>query len=431
MISNLKISGFRGVPDEREFEFARITLLAGRNGLGKTTVFDAIDWCLFGESWRLAGQDTSLRNLYSQFNRPCVTVTATLFGKPVTIERTEQWVKVDGQPVSERELLTHLATDLDLFPPYSRDIATRIRETVYLPQTDIRKIVSPESNEERAALFQALLGVPNAALLQSSFRKVQDRIEAKKRSLEDQRSELRQRIEELLAASEAAAPVARRRRQQVVSRTVRLLDGIPSDATSPEESLSASRTQLQALGSKRVEMEGFQAFLAEFETSLEGARRAIQEGDERVGALTEEFALADRRLSEALIEREQSEKQSQRKSAELTPRVFRLEELKTATALLTNQTAAVRSSEETLAKANEALSSARDSSQSSRNTLERHRVALDQAISRSERAQRLDHVSAQRATITHALSENQRRSHELEDKIAELETNLVAAEAEF
>jgi DNA repair exonuclease SbcCD ATPase subunit len=396
MISNLKISGFRGISGEREFELARITLLAGRNGLGKTTVFDAIDWCLFGESWRLGGQGNSLRNLYSQVNRPCVAATVTLFGESVVIERTERMVKLDGKEVSERELLTRLATDLDLFPPYSRDIATRIRETVYLPQSDIRKIVSPESNEERAALFQALLGVPNAALLQSSFRKVQDRIEAKQRNLEDHKSELRQRIAELLAASEAAAPVARRRRKQVVSRAVRLLDGTPSDATPPEELLLTARTQLQALASKRVEIEGFQAFISQFEISLENARLAAQESDKEVEALAKEFTISDRRLGEALLERSRLDKLLQatrnalneavQKIEELTRKIFRLEELKTAEARLTEQTAAVQASAEKLAKANEALRAVRESSLHSESTLEIHRVALEQAISQSNRA---------------------------------------------
>ena len=38
---------------------------------------------------------------------------------------------------------------------------TRLRKTVYLPEADIRRIISPDSDDERAALLRALIGAPN------------------------------------------------------------------------------------------------------------------------------------------------------------------------------------------------------------------------------------------------------------------------------
>jgi len=81
MISKLKMSGFRGVPRTLELEFGDFTLLSGRNGLGKTTVFDAIDWCLFGSSWRLGdreGSDDAVSNLYKEVRGEGPRVSVTL-----------------------------------------------------------------------------------------------------------------------------------------------------------------------------------------------------------------------------------------------------------------------------------------------------------------------------------------------------------------
>ena len=70
MIKSLTISGFRGIREALTLPLGQITLLAGRNGLGKTTVFDAIDWCLFGGSWRLGSDGDASQELVRAAARP-------------------------------------------------------------------------------------------------------------------------------------------------------------------------------------------------------------------------------------------------------------------------------------------------------------------------------------------------------------------------
>ncbi|BBH24052.1 hypothetical protein Back11_53970 [Paenibacillus baekrokdamisoli] len=62
-IRSLKICGFRGFSDETIFRFndAKVILLYGPNGHGKTSVFDAIEWGLSGEIHRF-NQATDERN---------------------------------------------------------------------------------------------------------------------------------------------------------------------------------------------------------------------------------------------------------------------------------------------------------------------------------------------------------------------------------
>lgn len=62
IIKKLRIEGFRGFVKEREFEFSSETpviILFGENGKGKSSVLNAIEWCLFGSD--CTGKDTGIR----------------------------------------------------------------------------------------------------------------------------------------------------------------------------------------------------------------------------------------------------------------------------------------------------------------------------------------------------------------------------------
>lgn len=55
IIHSVKIKNFRGVHEECNFEFNEpFVLLSAQNGMGKTTVVDAIEWALTGTIGRLA-----------------------------------------------------------------------------------------------------------------------------------------------------------------------------------------------------------------------------------------------------------------------------------------------------------------------------------------------------------------------------------------
>src|ERR1017187_2974059 len=141
MISTLTISGFRGISEEIPFKLGAITLLAGRNGLGKTTVFDAIDWCLFGASWRLGFDTGSIRNIYHPNLDPVVRMEMRLPDKTLLIERTAASAFLNGSRISDRDLVETLMIDPGGIAPYARDVESRLRRVVYLSQEDIRALV--------------------------------------------------------------------------------------------------------------------------------------------------------------------------------------------------------------------------------------------------------------------------------------------------
>jgi DNA repair exonuclease SbcCD ATPase subunit len=105
MINRVTVRGFRGISGTEVFAPEILTVLTGRNGLGKTTFFDAVDWCLFGEASRLGSQGGLIKNLYRPETRSSVEVVLKLGDETVSVTRTENGVTLNGASVSERELV--------------------------------------------------------------------------------------------------------------------------------------------------------------------------------------------------------------------------------------------------------------------------------------------------------------------------------------
>jgi DNA repair exonuclease SbcCD ATPase subunit len=200
MISTLTISGFRGISAEIPFKLGAITLLTGRNGLGKTTVFDAIDWCLFGASWRLGFDTESIRNIYHPNLDPVVRMEMRLPDKTLFIERTASSAFLNESRISDRDLVETLMIDPGGIPPYARDVESRLRRVIYLSQEDIRGLVHPENASERTSLFQALLGVPNASVMQSGVRRISEHFRQREQEMRLHLGQLRAKRDELLTA---------------------------------------------------------------------------------------------------------------------------------------------------------------------------------------------------------------------------------------
>lgn len=107
IISSVYIKNFRGVEGEKNFKFEdrKFILLSASNGKGKTTVIDAIEWCLTGDIGRLANsygtrstnEEERRRNvdgLLKHKNCPndeevSVTINVKVNGTDYTIRRTQ------------------------------------------------------------------------------------------------------------------------------------------------------------------------------------------------------------------------------------------------------------------------------------------------------------------------------------------------------
>ncbi|MGH7964816.1 MAG: AAA family ATPase, partial [Candidatus Binatia bacterium] len=93
-IRRMRVEAFRGFRDAQEFDLdASAVIVTGPNGTGKTSFFDAMQWCLVGSIERL--EDLRARrsvehivNQYRLSGRASVELDLVVRGRTFTVRRT-------------------------------------------------------------------------------------------------------------------------------------------------------------------------------------------------------------------------------------------------------------------------------------------------------------------------------------------------------
>jgi hypothetical protein len=99
-IQRVIAEGFRGYGERIEFDCsADVVVLVGPNGWGKTSFFDALTWCFFGEIPRLLGSRDAvgadlIRNRFAQDVPPNVSVILRSDDEVVVVARDDDGVRV-------------------------------------------------------------------------------------------------------------------------------------------------------------------------------------------------------------------------------------------------------------------------------------------------------------------------------------------------
>ncbi|SDK24489.1 AAA family ATPase [Natronincola ferrireducens] len=181
--------------DFEELKNKNIFLITGPTGAGKTTIFDAISYALFGEASGSSRSKDSLRSDFAtQETLTYVELDFELRGKVYKVKRVPQQErkKLKGEGTVQKN------TEAELILP-SGEIITRVtavdekisrvlginknqfRQIVMLPQGEFRKLLEAESIE-REAIFRKIFGT-------EAFETIQ-------RKLEDQRKSISKKIGE-------------------------------------------------------------------------------------------------------------------------------------------------------------------------------------------------------------------------------------------
>lgn len=210
---HLTVSAFGPYAGRTELDFETLGtgglyLITGDTGAGKTTIFDAISFALFGEASGSAREPGMLRSKYSDPKTPTeVTLRFRYAGKEYTVTRNPEYLRPKGRG----EGMTKQAADAKLVFPDGRIVAkakevnAAVREILgidreqfsqvaMIAQGDFLKLLLADT-KERQKIFRSIFHTDR-------FVELQDRLSrqanAVKYQWEDARNSIRQYMEGIL-----------------------------------------------------------------------------------------------------------------------------------------------------------------------------------------------------------------------------------------
>lgn len=184
----LTISGFGPYAGTQELDFSRLGtgglyLITGDTGAGKTTIFDAITYALFGEASGDSRDASMLRSKYAAPDTPTyVELTFDYGGKSYQVKRSPEYTRVKTRGTGN----TKQAATAELIYPNGnvvtklKEVNTAIRDIIGLTraqfsqiamisQGDFRKLLQA-GTEERQKIFRDIFRTKFYDLLQSKLK---------------------------------------------------------------------------------------------------------------------------------------------------------------------------------------------------------------------------------------------------------------------
>ena len=174
-IENIEIEGFRGINKNLSIPLnGKSTFLFGENGAGKTSILQAIEWCMFGQFAYLPSDEYKMQDAIVNFYIPdktaCVKLTLKApAGKIIQLERkrkkgksstrgkTSLSVKINGLTLTDKQAEPELVKLLELTPEeyYAR---------AHLHQETIRDLLFGQITD-RSTMIDKMLGLYNLRTL--------------------------------------------------------------------------------------------------------------------------------------------------------------------------------------------------------------------------------------------------------------------------
>jgi DNA repair exonuclease SbcCD ATPase subunit len=177
-LRRLTVAGFRGFPLSVEFDLdADAVIVAGVNGSGKTSLFDAILWVLCGRVDRLGESSASLVSEYSPSGEARVELTLSADGgAQATVVRrfagamhlsvyTDAADPVTG-PAADALLIELLWPDAKTAADQLLALTRSLTKATYLQQDAVRDFVDADTEQDRFQVVSELVGAGRIAELQ-------------------------------------------------------------------------------------------------------------------------------------------------------------------------------------------------------------------------------------------------------------------------
>lgn len=177
-VKTLTVAGFRGLPRSATFDLdADAVIVAGANGSGKTSMFDAILWAMAGSVGRLGTEEAQLVSRYSPSGEARVElVLETPDELTLTIVRRfdgESHLSVavgDDTPKSgsaaESTLFEALWPEASSAPEPWEALSRSLTRATYLQQDAVREFVEADEEQQRFDVVSELIGAGRVGELQ-------------------------------------------------------------------------------------------------------------------------------------------------------------------------------------------------------------------------------------------------------------------------
>ena len=219
-LKSVVIEGFRGFTKRASVDLdADVVLLQGANGVGKTSLLDAILWVLSGRMERFS-QNGSPISLYSRAGiarvelrlrdeKNEVLITRATDGNRDTVRLTTDGLEIEGAAAEDRIssiLLPHLREGA----PRSSTISNVVTRGIYLQQDLVRQFIETDTSAERFQLISEMIGAGAVLELQTNLEKsrlqwARNTTSVRKERLEPLETQL-QRVDEQLARLDSEPP---------------------------------------------------------------------------------------------------------------------------------------------------------------------------------------------------------------------------------
>lgn len=168
-LKNITIAGFRGFATRQQFDLsADAIVVVGVNGLGKTSLFDAILWCLSGKLPRI-GADDRIVSLYSPTgeanvslslideNGAILTVRRNTDGKSQSLQLKEGERELKGSTAIAR-LNEKLWPETSSVSDGEAVVNAALVQSVYLQQDRVRDFLDATTDQDRFNIISQLVG---------------------------------------------------------------------------------------------------------------------------------------------------------------------------------------------------------------------------------------------------------------------------------
>ncbi|WP_028830236.1 AAA family ATPase [Proteocatella sphenisci] len=201
-LKKLVISGFGPYAQTQELDFEyhlgdrTMFVISGNTGAGKTTIFDAINFALFGNA---SGSERDGKSLRSDFATPetdtWVELYFSLREKDYYVKRSPQYERPkkrgEGTTKTSASAEMKFLTDDKIITGYSEVTgevenilginSSQFKQLVMIPQGEFKRLLSADS-KEKEAIFRKIFGTEAFEKIQKS---IVDRSNTLKRTIED------------------------------------------------------------------------------------------------------------------------------------------------------------------------------------------------------------------------------------------------------